>query len=65
VLTADSVYNIAKALSKEELRELYARIGEDLKKDQNPNGLPNKPNYISDEEIWDMVMTRIFNVKTG
>ena len=64
MLTTDSVYTIAKALSKEGLRELYAKIGKDLNKDEKPNRLSKKPNRISDKEISDMVMTRIFKVKT-
>ena len=65
MLTADSVYDIAMALSKEELRKLYTKIGKDLNKDEKPNGLSKKPNRISDKEISDMVMTRIFKVEIG
>ena len=64
MLTTDAVYNIVKALPEERLRELYAKIGKDLNKSQKSKRLPKKPNRISDDEIWDMVMTRVFNVKT-
>ena len=64
MLTTDAVYNIVKALPEERLRELYAKIGKDLNKSSKSKCLPKKPNRISDDEIWDMVMTRVFNVKT-
>jgi hypothetical protein len=65
VLTADSVYSIATALSKEELIELYARIGKDLNKDDLPKRTNKKINRITVAEMDQMIWERIFNVKTG
>jgi hypothetical protein len=64
VLTADSVYNIATALSKEELRELYARIGKDLNKNYLPKRSNKKMNRITVAEIDEMLWKRVFHVKT-
>jgi hypothetical protein len=64
VLTADSVYNIAKALSKEELRELYVRIGKDLNKNYLPKRSNKKMNRITVAEIDEMLWKRVFHVKT-
>jgi hypothetical protein len=63
MLTAESVYNIAKALSKEELRNLHARISKDLIPVKTSKTLNKKPNRISKSEIQNMLLTTVFNVK--
>ena len=63
MLTADSVYTIAKALSKEELSELYARISKDLNKDELPKGVKKIKNQFTVAEVDRMLWKRVFNVK--
>ena len=64
MLTADSVYNIVKALSKEELMELYTRIGKDLDKDYLPKTNNKKNNLFTVAEVDQMLWERVFKVKT-
>ncbi|PKG42575.1 hypothetical protein [Psychroflexus sp. MES1-P1E] len=58
MLTADSVYTIAKVLSKEELTELYARIGKYLNKDYLPKRSNKEINRITVAEIGEMLWKR-------
>jgi hypothetical protein len=62
MLTADSVYAIAKALSKEELRLLYDKLSQDME----PSEIKIKPLIKSSKvmrlEIRNQLLKQVFNV---
>ncbi len=62
MLTADAVYNVAKALPKKELRILHAKISKDLAKSKVSSKLKEKPYRISQEEMIDRLFTEVFKV---
>jgi hypothetical protein len=62
MLTAETVYKVAIALSKEELRCLYAKIGKDLNSDTNSLVLNKKPPKTSKTEVRNYLLTHVFKV---
>ena len=64
MLTAESVYQIAKELSDKELLQLHKKITQDVKiyhtfkRPKNKNAM-----IVSENEIRRRVLTDIFNVK--
>lgn len=66
MLSAKSVYQIAKELSTEELRKLYSMISEDMTLKQAPKSGKKKYAFPTSEiemEIDKMLWTQVFNVK--
>jgi adenylyl- and sulfurtransferase ThiI len=66
MLTATSVYQIAKKLSTIELRKLYAMISEDMTLKQSPKRGNKKYTFPTSEiemEIGKRIWTQFFNVK--
>ena len=66
MLTAESVYQIAKELSTKELRKLFTMISEDMTLKQSPKREKNKYKFPTSEiemEIDKMLWTQVFNVK--
>ena len=66
MLTAASVYKIAKELSYIELRKLHAMISDDVTLKETPKKGKKKYTYPMSEielEIDKMLWTQVFNVK--
>jgi acyl-coenzyme A synthetase/AMP-(fatty) acid ligase len=62
MLTADSVYNIAKALSKEELKLLHDKISKDVISAEVKIKPKNKSSKVMRLEIRNQLLKQVFNV---
>lgn len=62
MLTADSVYTIAKALSKEELKLLYDKISKDVIPAEVKVRPDNKSSKAMRLEIRNQLLKQVFNV---
>ena len=62
MLTAESVYHIAKCLSRDEQRLLFYRIAKELEGIKIPKHPKKKGEIPSDSEMDDLILERIFKV---
>ena len=63
MLTADAVYTIAKALSKEELITLYDLLSQDVKREKITSPVKKVKKKYTDIELRNMLLEKVFNVK--
>lgn len=63
-MTANDVYNVAKALPLEEFKRLYDILSKDLNKiEMNKKPRKKKLQLISDQEASDYILETVFKVK--
>lgn len=62
MLTADAVYTIAKALSKEELITLYDLLSQDVKTEKITSPVKKVKKKYTKEDFRNMILVNVFKV---